>query len=280
MKTSSTNNDFIDLSQEPHENVEEQIEEIHARRALRKKRKSRNLRIFTLFLSILLVILIMLLLQMVYTHIIGVEASNTAVNEIQYISVPQTPPPTSSPIASSQPKYFKPQLLDEHLFEIVVEECTKLDIPVNFVLAIMKTETQDFNIHDTSYNNNGTYDSGLMQINSSNIKHFSERYNLPEFTENPYDPENNIRIGIRHLAENYHIYYDQYGGDVIKTILATAGSYNRGKSSQDKYKNVYEYNARVYAHYQNLEADIDENINYQSDIPVIKEWLQNNISLG
>ena len=214
------------------------------------------------------------------------EVTQTILSDISYPIIEvtplptTTPSPTTTPTSEPEPEYFKPEKLDTYLFDIVVEECETLNIPVNFVLAVMKTETQDFNASATNHNTNGTYDSGIMQINSSNIQHFSERYDLPEFAENPHDPENNIRVGIRYLAENYHVYYEYYDGDEIKTLLATAGSYNRGVSNQNKYKNVYDYNARVYAHYQNLEAGIDENINYQTDIPPIKEWLRNNISLA
>ena len=271
----------IEVSKE----LETQVEKVLNRAA--KKQKKRRINVKKMLLAIACMICFITTGIIVYAMSnkpAEPEITETILTDISYpvIEVTKEPEPTSSPTPTPEPEpqYFKPEKLDTYLFEVVVEECESLNIPVNLVLAVMKTETQDFNTGATNHNTNGTYDSGIMQINSSNIEHFAERYDLPEFAENPHDPENNIRIGIRYLAENYHVYYDDYNGDEIKTLLATAGSYNRGVSNQNKYKNIYDYNARVYAHYKNLEAGIDENINYQTDIPPIKEWLRNNISLA
>lgn len=181
--------------------------------------------------------------------------------------------------ASKNNNHIKPKNLDADLFEVVLEECENLDIPVNFVLAVMKTETQNFNVNDVSYNSNGTCDNGIMQINSSNVENFAIRYNIPEFASNPCDPIYNIRVGIRYLAEHYHTYLCQYEGDIDKSILAASGAYNRGAYNQNKYRNIYDYNARVYKHYMNLENGLDVNVNYTEEIPAFKEELQRNISL-
>lgn len=276
---------FVDIEGNPV-SVSKEFEN-QVRRALKntpRKRKKRRLDLRKLSLVMFIVCAFIATGIIVYAmsnRPEDVEIQETALTYTSYptVKVTETPEPTPT-ITPTELEYFKPEKLDTYLFEVVVEECESLDIPVNFVLAVMKTETQNFDATATNHNTNGTYDSGIMQINSSNIQHFSESYNLPEFAENPHDPENNIRVGIRYLAENYHVYYDYYNGDEIKTLLATAGSYNRGVSNQNKYKNIYDYNARVYAHYKNLEAGIDKNINYQTAIPPIEEWLRNNISLA
>lgn len=175
--------------------------------------------------------------------------------------------------------HMRPEKLPESLFQVVISECEANNIPVNVVLAVMKTETQDFNTKAVNYNSNGTYDSGIMQINSSNIPGFAKRYNCPEFATNPHDAVANITVGVRYLAENYNVYLEHYEGDTLKTLLATAGAYNRGVGNQNKYKNIYEYNARVYAHWCNLENGIDANINYAEVIPNIKEELQRTVQL-
>lgn len=277
---------FVDIEGNPV-SVSKEFEN-QVRRALKntpRKRKKRRLDLRKLSLVMFIVCAFIatgIIVYAISNRQEDVEIQETALAYTSYptVKVTETPEPTPTITPTPELEYFKPEKLDTYLFEVVVEECESLDIPVNFVLAVMKTETQDFDATDTNHNTNGTYDSGIMQINSSNIHHFSESYNLPEFAENPHDPENNIRVGIRYLAENYHVYYDYYNGDEIKTLLATAGSYNRGVSNQNKYKNIYDYNARVYAHYKNLEAGIDKNINYQTAIPPIKEWLRNNISLA
>ena len=175
--------------------------------------------------------------------------------------------------------YMKPDKLSQNIFEVVLEECNNTNIPVYFVLAIMKTETQNFDEFSYNVNTNGSYDVGIMQINSSNISSFSKRYNLPDFENDPYDAELNTRAGIRYLAENWNVYYSYYQGDETKTLLATAGSYNRGVHNQNKYRNIYDYNSRVYAHWNNLKNGIDTNLNYSDTIPDIKKWLIQNYQL-
>ena len=95
---------------------------------------------------------------------------------------------------------------------------------------------------------------------------------------NPKDPVNNIKLGIRNLAEYWNAYAESYD-DTIQVLLATAGAYNRGASNQNKYKNVYEYNARVYAHYCNIIEGIDKTISYSSEIPEVKEYLRSKYKL-
>lgn len=182
-------------------------------------------------------------------------------------------------IGQSTTKYFKPANLPDELFDVVTSECENNGLPVNVALAVMKTETQDFNTEAINYNSNGTYDSGIMQINSSNVRGFSKRYDCPEFAANPNNPKANITVGIRYLAENYKVYLEHYNGDELKTLLATAGSYNRGVGGQNRYRNIYEYNARVYAHWINLENRIDININYKDEIPAIKSALIESVQL-
>jgi hypothetical protein len=175
-------------------------------------------------------------------------------------------------------KYFRPEALSPELFEVVVRECEAANIPVNAALAIMKTETQNFDGSTVNYNTNGTYDSGIMQINSSNHASFAIRYNCPEFASDPHNDVANITVGVRFFAEMYNSYYETYK-DEVKSLLAAAGAYNRGAGNQNKHKTIYEYNARVYAHYVNLCEGRDVNINYSKDIPEVKAWLIENISL-
>lgn len=173
---------------------------------------------------------------------------------------------------------FRPEALSPELFEVVVRECNASGIPINAALAIMKTETQSFSASAVNYNTNGTYDSGIMQINSSNIYTFAKKYNCPEFANDPHNAVNNITVGIRFFSELYNEYYSIYQSDV-KALLAASGAYNRGQYNQDKYKNIYEYNARVYAHYTNLCERKDVDINYAEEIPEIKNWLRTNVQL-
>ena len=46
-------------------------------------------------------------------------------------------------------------------------------------------------------NNNGTFDSGLMQINSCNYEWLTEELGITDF----YDPEQNIKCGVFMIAD-------------------------------------------------------------------------------
>lgn len=204
----------------------------------------------------------------------NVEKSSTQIVPTEPISVVAE---ETSEVSSVQ--YFKPEALSPELFDVVVSECNSTGLPVNVALAIMKTETQTFATNSTNHNNNGSYDCGIMQINSTNINSFAKIYKCPEFASDPYNPVSNITVGIRHLASMWNVYINKYNQDEIKALLATAGGYNRGVSNQNKYNNIYEYNARAYAHYINLCNNQDVNINYATEIPSIKLHLKNNITL-
>lgn len=253
-----------------------------------------NSRIFYIFARILFVVLALICFSTIlYTSVnhSPQKQKEPITNEIEYIETLPIIEESVSVVSEYESikdsevevievvSYMKPKNLDSELFDVVIEECENLNIPVNFVLAVMKTETQDFNTSSVNHNSNGTHDSGIMQINSSNIESFAHRYNIPEFADNPYDPVANIRVGIRYLAEHYSTYLIQYERDVDKAILAASGAYNRGAYNQNKYQNIYDYNARVYKHYTNLENGLDVNVNYQSEIPAFKSELQGRVSL-
>lgn len=179
---------------------------------------------------------------------------------------------------TATPSVFKPQAISDELFQVIVNECNNSNVPLNVVLAIMKTESQSFNVNARSSNSDGSYDSGIMQINSGNITVFAKRYNVPEFANNPMDPVANVTVGIRHIAEMYNAYNESYQ-DEIKTLLATAGGYNRGVRNQNKYKNIYDYNTKTYLHYQNIIKGLDTNVDYSS-IPEVKQQLRSTINLN
>lgn len=197
------------------------------------------------------------------------------VEEIQEVAEETIEQPVEETVTQT---VFKPQAISDELFQVIVNECNNSNVPLNVVLAIMKTESQSFNINARSSNSDGSYDSGIMQINSGNIAGFAKRYNVPEFANNPMDPVANVTVGVRHIAEMYNAYNESYQ-DEIKTLLATAGGYNRGVRNQNKYKNIYDYNTKTYLHYQNIINGIDTNIDYSS-ISEAKQQLRSTINLN
>lgn len=254
---------------------------IHIR--IKGRRFRVNLYRFTSIMTILFTI-IAVCVHLVSSHIETTRKSEqiivndkTSVNIVDPV-VEECDTQISEP-ATAEYTVMRPESLSAELYDLVILESEAYNIPAEIVLSIMKTETQSFNTEAINYNSNGTYDSGIMQINSSNINWMAETYNCPEFRNNPKDAKANITVGIRHLASIYNAYFQHYNGDITKCLLATAGAYNRGISNQNKYRNVYEYSARVFAHYSNIVNHIDTNINYAQEIPQILAYLKNEVIL-
>mgnify|MGYP001764662479 CR=1 FL=1 len=79
------------------------------------------------------------------------------------------------------------------------EASTDYGIPVDVLKAVAKTES-GFNPKALNKNTNGTYDIGLMQINSGHLGTLS-RHGIKE--ADLFDPCTNIRVGAWLLADSF-----------------------------------------------------------------------------
>jgi hypothetical protein len=90
------------------------------------------------------------------------------------------------------PMYFFADIAgDPELARLITEYALEYDIPVSLLFSIIFVESS-FNPDALNKNRNGTYDYGLMSLNSRTFKSYSK--------EQLYDTENNIRLGCEYLV--------------------------------------------------------------------------------
>jgi len=94
---------------------------------------------------------------------------------------------------------------------LIINIATELNVPPYFALAIAIEENKTLNPTEVSkVNSNGTYDLGVMQLNSEYYGHINWR-----------DPETNIRAGVRHIKRLMNM-------REFNTYWAVAVAYNCG----------------------------------------------------
>ena len=81
-----------------------------------------------------------------------------------------------------------------YLKEICIEE----DMPYEIMLAIGIVES-NFKMINSSVNRDKSFDIGIFQLNSRYLSYFVEKYWDNEVKFNPYNPQHNIRIAVRHM---------------------------------------------------------------------------------
>jgi len=94
--------------------------------------------------------------------------------------------------------------LSKELQEFTWQRCQELDIEYELVLAIMWRESR-FKTNAVGYNNNGTRDSGVMQINDINKAWLKKELGITDLM----DPYQNITAGTAMLADYLHEYDDE-----------------------------------------------------------------------
>jgi hypothetical protein len=81
--------------------------------------------------------------------------------------------------------------------------CLSERIPVDFAYAILYEENKDFNFNARNYNDNGTVDYGLWQLNSQSLENdFLQRYWEPCNNGVKFDwrnPFHNTFIALKHI---------------------------------------------------------------------------------
>ncbi len=106
--------------------------------------------------------------------------------------------------------------LSKELQKYIFDLCEEKNIDYDLVLSVIKCES-NFNINSVGYNTNGTYDSGLMQINSCHLKSLEEEYGINDIM-NPYQ---NLLVGIN-LISNSINNYGEIGG-LVAYNMGTGG---------------------------------------------------------
>lgn len=83
--------------------------------------------------------------------------------------------------------------------DMIAENAERNGVPVWIVARMIEWESGWNPRRKSQRNANGSYDYGLMQLNSRYLDEYSWKYNEGEEID-PYDPETNIRVGVRYLS--------------------------------------------------------------------------------
>lgn len=123
------------------------------------------------------------------------------------------------------------KLVDENSIELHIAYYSAIyNVDCYLVKAIMANESE-YDITAYYRNDNGTHDSGLMQINSCNHEWLSEELGIKDF----YEPSQNIKAGVYILS----LLTAKY--DSIHRVLM---SYNMGETQTRKLWNKGIYSSR------------------------------------
>lgn len=136
--------------------------------------------------------------------------------------------------------------LDSDIQEYLYDRCDEDYDKFKKMLAIIGHESR-YDADATGYNKNGTYDMGLVQINSRYWHYYEDLYCM---TIDPYNPYDAINFLIAKMDDEYNYWSARTSGDYI--YYSMLGSYNMGRAS---YKNklfnngryTYDYTERVLA---------------------------------
>jgi len=120
--------------------------------------------------------------------------------------------------------------IDQEILDYLWEKCEENNISYTLMLAIAKVES-NFDTEAKNINKNKTIDSGLFQINSSNVKWLAELAGI----ENPdvKNPYHNIDMAIE-LIKYERDFWLSLGYSEEDTYWLTIYSYHRGRGNTIK----------------------------------------------
>lgn len=119
----------------------------------------------------------------------------------------------------------------------------KYRIDPDYLRAIAMKESS-FNHKAIGYNNDGSKDIGLMQINTNNLEWLRKKFPSISIKKLLDDPCFNIHVGGYVLNENFRLYGRKW---------IAVGAYNAGgKNNPKRVKIRYQYALTVSEHYKSL----------------------------
>ena len=136
-------------------------------------------------------------------------------------SVYQPPVPQDPHVETEQERIdrFAISLLPRRDRGLVLELCRSLNMRLSLAAALASHES-DVCGYAVGFNPDGSYDSGLLQINSGNLPLFSRLY-LDGAPFDPYDETQNLIGGLKHLADL--IAHDARGNVRVALRIYNAG---------------------------------------------------------
>jgi len=136
-------------------------------------------------------------------------------------------------VIDKQNKYFISEIsLSKELQEFLYDECLKYEnVTYEEALAVMMTENPSFNTKALNYNDNGTVDTGLFQINTVNINWLKD-LGITDLK----DPYQNITAGVYILNslkyEGHQKYMSYNMGEAGARKKINSGIYSTGYSNK------------------------------------------------
>ena len=171
---------------------------------------------------------------------------------------------------------------DDYIPNDIVEATEKASdifgVPRDNILAMIMVENRQFNKYAKSYNTNGTYDSGIAQINSSNLKDF-KNVGFKDIN----DINDNIQYATLKLKyasdvyDNWHQVYMVYnmGGAGAKRAFNN-GVYSTGYSNKvmNYLENIDSYISPEYNKLKNESVEIVSLlfIVEEQNLPLFVDW--------
>ncbi len=111
--------------------------------------------------------------------------------------------------------YYIQQIpLSRDIQKYIYQMCSEKNINYDLILSIIKCES-NFKADSIGYNPNGSFDSGLMQINSCHLENLQEQYGVSDIM----DPYSNLLVGIDMIASCINA-YGEVGGLVAYNMGA------------------------------------------------------------
>jgi soluble lytic murein transglycosylase-like protein len=112
-------------------------------------------------------------------------------------------------------------------------------VPYEFILATMYRENRTLNLKAINRNKDGSIDKGLMQLNSKYYESYAMMIGVDPKEFDPFDPYQNILVGVNILRNRMNYWYDQNTDDENELLHKTALGYNRGLHGSKKYIKKY-----------------------------------------
>lgn len=120
---------------------------------------------------------------------------------------PETAAPANSGDAVDTSAFYIPEIpLSEELQAYTYQQCQEKQVSYELVLAMMYHES-NYDPAAVRYYQDGSSDSGLMQINSINSKSLNELYGITDLQ----DPYENIQAGVSIISGFVHQYGEHDG---------------------------------------------------------------------
>lgn len=127
--------------------------------------------------------------------------------------------------------------LDDDLVGFIFEQSEANDIDPYLLLGLIKTES-DFDASLSHYNDNGTTDHGLTQINDVVLDDMIKAVREDDLIKGEVDPYNayhSVLLSIEELKMCREYFEDTYSGTSLEKAMI--GAYNRGRYGMKKYIN-------------------------------------------